>query len=31
MIYLFNKGLLSIEECEIEEKEIKKVFNERNN
>jgi acyl-CoA thioesterase YciA len=30
-IDLFNKGLLSIEEREIEEKEIKKVFNERNN
>ena len=30
-IDIFNKGLLSIEEREIEEKEIKKVFNERNN
>lgn len=30
-IAVFNKGLLSIEEREIEEKEIKKVFNERNN
>lgn len=30
-IAVFDKGLLSIEEREIEEKEIKKVFNERNN
>jgi acyl-CoA thioesterase YciA len=30
-LQIFDKGLLSIEEREIEEKEIKKSFNERNN